>query len=267
MSIDIKKARAKDFTMNYFSFGKGEKAFVILPGLSIQSVMNTADIIAQAYEIIAKKFTVYVFDRRQELPSSYSIYDMADDTEEVFRVLGLKEVYLFGASQGGMIAMTIAAKYPELVKKLVLGSTSAHITERQYNTISKWLFWAKAKERVKLNIEMCKDIYPTAMFEQYKTVLKKLGESITDEELERFILFAEGTRDFDISNKVVKINCPVLALNAADDKVLPGAAEELEALFSGKSNFESYMYTGYGHAAFDTAPDYKERLLRFLLSE
>lgn len=25
-----------------------------------------------------------------------------------------------------------------------------------------------------------------------------------------------------------------------------------------------YMYIGYGHAAFDTAPDYRQRILRFL---
>jgi len=27
------------------------------------------------------------------------------------------------------------------------------------------------------------------------------------------------------------------------------------------------MYDGYGHASYDTAPDYKDRILRFLIQE
>ena len=46
MSIKIKTARAGDVIMDYFSFGSGGKTMVILPGLSVQSVMNAADDIA-----------------------------------------------------------------------------------------------------------------------------------------------------------------------------------------------------------------------------
>ena len=267
MSISVKTASTNHFTMNYFTFGKGEKVFVILPGLSVQSVMGAAEMIEKAYASIAEEYTIYVFDRRNELPKTYSVYDMTEDTAEVFRVLGLKNVYLFGASQGGMIAMTLAARYPKLVKKLMLGASSARITEEQYHAISKWTALAKEKERVELNLEMGRVLYPKTLFEQYKEALKKIGESITDAELERFIIFAEGTRDFDISKELCKIKCPVLSLGAADDEVLPQAAKELERLFSGKTNFESYLYHGYGHAAFDTAPDYKERLMCFMNKE
>ena len=263
----IKTAGADNFTMNYFTFGKGKKAFVILPGMSVQSVMGAANIIEKAYAVIAEEFTVYVFDRRNELPPSYSVYDMAENTAKVFRTLGLKDIYLFGASQGGMIAMTIAARYPELVKKLMLGSSSARITQEQYNAISKWTALAKKKDGVNLSLEMGRVLYHEALFEQYKEILKKTGESITDEEFSRFITFAKGTKDFDISEEIRNIKCPVLSLGAADDKVLPNAAEELETLFSGNPNFESYLYNGYGHAAFDTAPDYKGRLLQFMSKE
>ncbi len=163
--------------------------------------------------------------------------------------------------------MTIAARYSELVKKLMLGSSSARITEKQFNAISKWTALANKKDGINLSLEMGRVLYPEALFEQNKEVLKKTGESITDEEFSRFITFAEGTNDFDISKELCNIKCPVLSLGAADDKVLPNAAEELETLFSGNPNFESYLYNGCGHAAFDTAPDYKERLLHFMNKE
>ena len=263
MSIPIEKVNTDGFTMNYFKFGSGEKTFVILPGLSIQSVMGAAQIIADAYEIIAREFTVYVIDRKEKLPASYSVYDMAEDTAQAFRFLGLKDVYLFGASQGGMIGMVLAARSPKLVKKLVLGSSAARVTEKHIAVISKWIELAKEKERVKLSVEMGKDIYPESVFEQYKETLEKIGETITDEELEHFTVLAEGTNNFDFSDGIKNINCPVLSIGETDDKVLSGAAEEIKDLMSGKPNFESYMYSGFGHAAFDTAPDYKERMLKF----
>ena len=102
MSIQIETVHTDTFSMNYFRFGKGEKTLVILPGLSVQSVMGAADAIAAAYQPCEEIFTTYVFDRRSELPSSYPVREMARDTAEAFRMLGLKNVCLFGASQGAV---------------------------------------------------------------------------------------------------------------------------------------------------------------------
>ena len=37
--------------------------------------------------------------------------------------------------------------------------------------------------------------------------------------------------------------------------------------FEGRKDFHLHMYDGYGHACFDTAPDYKERLMKFFLAD
>ena len=264
--ILIETARTDSFTMDYFRFGNGEKVFVILPGLSIQSVMKSADIIAAAYDKIARGFTVYVFDRRNELPASYSVYDIADDTAKVMNAVGLKDVYLFGASQGGMAALALAARYPSLVRKLMLGSSAARVTAGQYKNIARWIDLALKKDRTSLCLEMGRALYPGAMFEQSKDLFVKMSESITDEELSRFVIMAQAAKGFDITDGIGGIKCPVLSLGSADDKVLPGAAEDVERLFRDHPGFESYIYSGYSHASFDTAPDYKDRLLSFMLS-
>ena len=67
MSICIEKAEVNGFSMNYFRFGNGKRIMVILPGLSIGSVMHSAQLIADAYRIFAEEYTVYVFDRRNEV--------------------------------------------------------------------------------------------------------------------------------------------------------------------------------------------------------
>ena len=263
MSIKIQTVKTDGFSMNYFKFGNGGKIFVILPGLSVQSVMNAADVIAESYGVIAREFTVYVFDRRNELPEHYSVSDMADDTAKVFDALALKNVYLFGASQGGMIGLTMAIKYPSLIKKLMLGSSCARVTDSQKKAVEKWIAAAESRDGVKLSLETAGDIYPKETFEQYKGVFEKNGKNVTGEEMERFIILAKGIKDFDVTHRLGEIRCPVIAIGSSDDMVLSGATKELIRLFSDKPDFRYHLYSSYGHAAYDTAPDFKQKLLAF----
>ena len=251
--------------MEYFAFGKGEKTLVILPGLSIQSVMGAADAIAEAYRSLAEMYTIYVFDRRSDIPSHYSVHEMARDTAEAFQALGLKKVCLFGASQGGMMALVIAIEHPELVGKLVLGSSSAHVKDEQYAVLKDWVRLAKAGDRTGLYLAFGREIYPPEVFEQYREMLTAAAKTVTDEDLRRFIILAEGTKGFNVADKLDRIECPVLAIGVFEDSVLDSdATMEIAEKLDIRPDFRLYMYVGFGHAAFDTAPDYRERILRFL---
>ena len=264
MSIPIETVRTKEFTMDFFRFGKGSKTLVILPGLSIQSVMAAADAIAAAYQSLEDSFTVYVFDRRAELPAAYSVRKMAQDTAEAFQFLGLENVCIFGASQGGMLALVIAIEHPELVGRIALGSSSAHVQESQYRVLEKWVRLARDRDRVGLYLEYGKEIYPPEIFAQYRETLTAAASAVTDDDLERFVILAEGTKGFDVTDELERIQCPVLAVGVFEDSVLDSdATMEIAEKLDSRPDFKLYMYTGYGHAAFDTAPDYRERLLRF----
>lgn len=253
--------------MRFFRFGRGEKTLVILPGLSIQSVMGAADAVAEAYGSLAERYVIYVFDRRSDLPPSYSVREMAEDTAKAMQALGLERTFLFGASQGGMIALMIAIEHPELVSKLVLGSTSAHVREAQYHVLDAWVRLARAGDRLGLYLAFGREIYPPAVFERYRDALAAASTTVTDEDLRRFIILAEGTKGFDATGELNRIQCPVLAIGAFEDSVLEAdATMEIAEKLDLRPDFRLYMYTGYGHAAFDTAPDYRERMLRFLES-
>ena len=109
MEYSLGEVRTKGFTMEYMKFGSGGGTLVILPGLSLTRVLLAAPAVVRRYELFAEDFTVYVFERRSDLPKTYSVEDMARDTADAMESLGLSGVNLFGASQGGMIAMLIAA--------------------------------------------------------------------------------------------------------------------------------------------------------------
>ena len=265
MSIQVETVRTGAFSMEFFRFGHGEKTLVILPGLSVDSVMKYADAVSDAYALLTDEFTVCVFDRRKELPAAYSIFEMAEDTAAAIKALGLKHICLFGVSQGGMIAMSIAARCPGLVSRLVLGSTSACVKQDEYRTFENWIRFAKAGDAKGLCLSFGEAIYPPDVFEQSRNLLASAAESVTDTDLRRFVILAEGMKGFDFTDHLRAISCPVLVIGSADDSVMEaGASETIAEHLKEYTDCELYMYHGYGHAAYDLAPDYKERLLNYL---
>ena len=265
--VELGTVTTDSFSMDYMKFGNGDKTMVIVPGLSVDSVMKYSDAVAGAYEQMTEDFTIYLFDRRSDLPSSYSIQDMADDTAAAISELGLTDIYLFGASQGGMISMVIAMDHPDLVSKLILGSTAAGVDQEHYDdVISGWVELAAEGDAEALYLAFGEALYPPEVYKQSTDLLIQSAQSVTQEDLERFVILAESIDGFDVSGRINEITCPVLILGSEDDRVLGGAAsQEIYEALSSRPDCELYMYNGYGHAVYDLAPDYRDRMTEFFL--
>jgi pimeloyl-ACP methyl ester carboxylesterase len=262
--IPIETVHLNGFAMDYFRFGSGKDTMVILPGLSVQSVMGSADAVAEAYQPFAEDFSVYLFDRRKELPSAYSVEDMARDTTLAMMKLGLERVCIFGASQGGMISQVIAIEYPDLVRRLAVGSSAARVSEAMSRTLEGWIRLARNGDAEGLYLSFGEAVYPQELFEQSRQLLRDVAKTVTHDDLERFIILAECGEGFDISDDLKNITCPTLIIGSQDDQVTGGdASVEISERLNGHTDCELYMYDGFGHAAYDTAPDYKARLLKF----
>lgn len=265
-SAAIDTIQTDSFSVDYCKFGSGERALIILPGLSIQSVMGSADAIAQAYQPLAEDYTIYVLDRRKELPPVYTVNDSTEDVVAALQALGLNKVSLFGASYGGMEAMIMAAAYPEMVDKIVVASTSANLTDEEFQTVENWINLAKAGDAEGLYLAFGEALYPKEVFEQSRQLLIDAAKTVTEEELSRFIILGEGMEGYDITDQMAKIQCPVLAIGDRQDQVLGGTAtEKIGDYMSENADFQLYMYDGYGHAVYDLAPDIKERMKDFLM--
>ena len=263
MKYDTVKTDA--FTMDYCRFGRGRDTLVILPGVSTQRVLTAGLAIAKAYAPLAEDYTIYLFERRNDMPPGYSVREMARDTARAIQALGLGPVNLFGASQGGMMAMVIAIEYPALVGRLVLGSTSARISTARYQMFDRWIQLAKDGNAAELALAFGQALYPPEVFEQSRSLLVESARATTAEGLERFIIMAQAVKDFDILNDLGRIACPTLVIGSRADRVVGGdASVEIAGRIGNQPDCELFMYDGYGHAAYDLAPDYKARMLRFL---
>ena len=258
----VKTATAEGVEMDYIVFGSGEKSFIILPGLAIHSVMGSADAIAAAYADFTDDYTVYVFDRAKDLREGYGIRDMAADSAAIMRSLGIESADVFGASQGGMIAQYLAIDHPELVHKLILGSTLSKPNEVCRQNLATWVALAEAKDERALLESFVDTVYSETTLEAYRETMISANLGISDEEYERFLLMAASCEDFDCYDELSAIQCPVLVIGSEGDRVVtPEASRQIaEAL-----GCELYMYdASYGHGVYDEAPDYKQRCLDFL---
>lgn len=80
--------------------------------------------------LLSKRFTVIAHDQRDcgetESPASAAtLRQLAADAQALVRSLGFARAHVFGSSFGGRIAQVLAAAHPEVVDRLVLGSTWA----------------------------------------------------------------------------------------------------------------------------------------------
>lgn len=246
--------------MQYEKFGQGSKTFVCLPGLSLKSLVTYADSVKDAFTLFYDDYTLYVFDRIMSPAEGYTVYDMADDTAEAMKQLGLSDCYVFGASQGGMIAQCIALKYPALVSKLVLGSSCCRMNSIFNDVVVKWGELAKAKDTQGLNYSFVHNVYSKKTLSALADYLMSLNSGYTDEEFERFRIMDEASLGFDIYDKIKNIQCPILVLGAEGDKVISvqGSYEIAE-----QTGAQLYIYNDYGHAVYDEAPDYRQRIKDF----
>lgn len=250
----------RDGTMPAITFGTGSKTLAVIAGMSMTGIRGLEYSAPNAYRLFAEEYTVYLFERRDDLPQGYSVADMAEDIACAMNLLELKNADVFGVSQGGMIAQLLAARHPELVHSLVLGSTMCCENPVSVETVGTWLELARQQKIREVNHDFYARVYSPAFCEKNRRALAYLEKTGTPEQCARFAVMAQAVLEFDSTAELGKIQCPVLVMGDRSDRVLSGEASELLAE---KLNCQLYMYDGFGHAVYDEAPDYRQRMLDF----
>jgi pimeloyl-ACP methyl ester carboxylesterase len=82
--------------------------------------------LAETQQVIA--FEMQAHGRTADIDRPLSIEQMADDTVAALRQLGIEEADIFGYSMGAGVALQIAIRHPEVVRKLVLASVTYNLS-------------------------------------------------------------------------------------------------------------------------------------------
>ena len=252
-----------DDDMYYASFGSGERCAVLLPGLSdgLATVKGKALLLSAPYRKYMKTHRILMFSRRNHLPENHSIRAMADEQAEALDRLGIQEADVLGVSQGGMIAQYLAADHPELVRRLVLAVTASHANEVAAANIRHWITLAEKGDYRELMMDTAVKSYSDAYLKKNRFVLPLVGVFGKPESFSRFLSNAHAILSFDAGDVLGRISCPVMLIGGSEDKIVGNdAIEDLAERIPGST---VHIYEGLGHAAYEEAADFNDRVFRF----
>ena len=256
------KVNIGETSFDYISFGKGQRSLIIIQGLNVRDVKGSGASIAVMYKMFAKDYRVYMFDRRPVIDEPITIWDIAEDIYKAMKQLNIEKPNLFGVSQGGMISMAMAISHPESINKMVLGVTASRPNETIKRVVGSWVECARNKDHVTINKETFTLMYTDKYLKKYKAMMPILIKLIKPKDFKRFELLASSILEFDCYEKLNDIKCPVLVLGGALDKVTTGDASREIA---DKLGCNVHIYDEYGHAAYEEAKDFNNRVYEFLM--
>ena len=251
-------------TFEVITFGEGEKPVVMIPGISdgFRTVEGIALPVAAWAHRYARDFRVTVFSRRNHLPESYTIRDMAEDVSREMDALGIGQADVVGISQGGMIAQDLVLNHPEQVNHLVLAVTLSRPNETAQTALGRWIGMAEAEDYRGIMMDMEALSYTKAHQRKYQAAYGLYSRIPPKEGFARFLTEARACLGHDAYDRLPEIKAPTLVLGATDDRIVSGeASREIAGQIPGAL---IHMFEGYSHGAIDEAPDFHEWIVDFL---
>jgi len=235
-------------TLYYKTIGQGEPLIVLHGGPGLVDHQILLPYIGE----LGNEFKIVLYDQRGcgksigSVDSTTINIDTAiEDIEAVRKLLNLDKINLAGASWGGMLAMFYGIKYPEHLKSLILISTTAssefdnEIDESyKQKTITEDLEFLELIEQT----EAFKNKDPKS-YEKYFRILFKnrfanpsfisnlnlVINNYTAEFAEKvnMLMYKSIGVEFNLHDKLARINCPTLIMHGRHDGLPVEAAEKM----------------------------------------
>ena len=248
-------------TVDIAAFGTGTTPLVILPGLTLRDVRGAGVGLALMYRMFARDYRVYVMDKPSEIVEGTTIADLADAAARTMDALGIADACVFGVSLGGMIAQELAIRYPHRVRKLVLGVTASRTNETLREVVSRWILCAEQGRFDAMVHDMLTVLYSESYVRRYGWMFPLLKRFAKPKNEARFLRLAKACLTCNAYDRQKRITCPTLVLGGADDRIVTAEAS-LE--IAERLGCEVHLYEGLGHAAYEEAADFNERIGCFL---
>ena len=253
--------KLENMEMDYITFGTGTKSLVMIQGLSTRGINGFSIPLSIMYRIFAKEYRVYVFDRRKVLGEKITVRELASDIAKAMDALQITNADVFGVSQGGMIAQYLAIERPDLVHKLVLAVTLSRNNDTVKVVVANWIALTEKGDFKTLVADMAVKMYTDTYIKRYRFFMPLLTVFQKPKDEKRFITLAKACLTCNTYEELEKIQCPVLVIGGKEDKIVTGEASEEIAE---KLGCQIYMYEKMGHAIYEEAKDFNERVYNFL---
>lgn len=210
-------ARVNGVELYYEVHGDGPPLIMLHGGVT-PSEMFGAPLteMARTHKVVAAHFQGHGLSRDSGRPWSFEGF--ADDVAALMAHLGVRKASVMGYSSGGLVALQMAIRHPELVDKLVVIS-AAFRSDGYYPEVRK-AFAQMPSAAPMIAADVSKSplasLYPSVNWE---TVFRKTGEL--------------ASRSYDWSASVADIKAPTLLVFADADAIRPEHVAEFYKLLGG----------------------------------
>lgn len=246
----------------YEEKGAGEETLVFSHGLLWSHRMFRAQV-----EFLSKTYRVIAYDHRgqgqSEVKGPFDMDTVAEDAATLIQKVCKGPVHFAGLSMGGFVGMRLAARYPQLVKSLILLETSANPEPvenlpkyKTLNGIVKWLGIIPPVANKVMHIMFAEswlsDPANSSQVKIWKKELSSNKKSITGPV--EGVIFRKGVED-----ELSKITCPTLILVGDED--VATKPEKAKYIQMGISGSQLHVIAGAGHSSCIEKPEVVNQLI------
>ena len=207
-----------DISIAYHSYGHG-KPLVLIAGYG--SSTKTWDL--RLLLDLSRSYRVIVFDNRGIGESTlgsktYTMQQCAEDARGLLDQLHINNAYFFGYSMGACIAQELAIRYPQRIKKLILGGANA-LGQKQMNESIQQLLEDTSGTDQELWERKLKLMFPAHWFTEHAHVLKKVKKTFYRNIMKKQI---EALKQWTGTGARLKqIKMPTLLIVGTEDVITP----------------------------------------------
>ena len=251
----------------YYEIHGPEDAFpvVLINGL----LMDTTGWALQV-PAFADRFQVIVYDcrgqGRSDAPAGpYTPAQHAADLVGLLDALGVARAHLVGLSNGGVIAMYVAAEHPDRVSRLVVADTFACADAQMRAVLDAWLAALEAGGPV-LRFDVATPwVWSRGLLAAHGDVLDALREKAAKARVDAVRHLITGAKGVDLRHRLSRIQAPTLVMVGEEDVLTPvWRARELVGAIPDAT---LVVVGGAGHALTIERPQVFNGVAREFLSE
>ena len=262
MEYEVKNIKTEKYDMPYILMHGGPKNMIVIPGMGFRPISSSPEGFVNAFSSFLDEYTIYLFDRKQNMDDDYSIKDRSDDIIDACKKLGLKNLYVYGASMGGFITQHMCIDYPEMIKKAVIASASYYLNEIGEDFMDNIIKYGEEKDVKNLVAFSIRRIYSKEFNDLNHEGIMKTYADMNEYEIKQYEEDAIAfKKEGYLLKDLEKVETDILLIASKEDNVF-GYEPTLLMAYKIKNN-ECVIYDGYSHGVYDEAPDFRDRMRAF----
>lgn len=233
----------------YIRIGDGPHTLLVVPGTQVDNVdpgMIVTQTYRAAYATFARDHTLYIVNRKRNLPPTTTSEDIAADYVRVLRELGRARV--MGLSAGGMIAQHIALQAPELIERMALVVAGARLSEAGRRFCELLIELGQTQRWLDVEAELAAGLFVGTTGQQLmRALMHTVGRLFVSPPQygHDFVTTLRTDLNFDSRPLLPRLRVPTLVLGGASDPFFPAPLlHELAELIPGAT---LRIYEGAGH--------------------